>query len=478
MGYRTKHDLKTGPLGGLLVNLIDTLYPGALNAQAFGVTGDGVTDDQPAIQALFDSIGVNTQIYFPQGTYRLGRQLTLPAKAATHIMGAGMEVTQFMALGNGHDVMFFKDDSEAIHYTLSDFTINCNTLCNKGLVIESSRQGSYTNIKVFRYKERGIEVGTAVADSFVVNYFRNVRVDGGFDASPFPDFGVVLNGGATDNQLVQCYATNNKSNGFFVTQGNNTISQCHVFGAGPTACYRAGGNTELLACHADTPGTAGIEVAGNGVVLLGCHVFANTGHASYNPLAVGIKHTGGNTTTIIGCRFSNVDKEIDFGVGGFIDFRGTIFGNVSTTVASVLDPLDIFTQDLTLSLENETRSGGVRLQVAAGQEARFDLKTADLLRWRFVKDSVAESGSDAGSNLQIARYDDAGVFLGTPIRIDRASGETQIGEALKVTGNLGFYGTTPAGKPTITGSRAGNAALADLLTELANLGLITDSSSV
>jgi hypothetical protein len=37
-------------------------------------------------------------------------------------------------------------------------------------------------------------------------------------------------------------------------------------------------------------------------------------------------------------------------------------------------------------------------------------------------------------------------------------------------------GSTVA-KPTVTGSRGSNAALASLLTALANLGLITDSSS-
>jgi hypothetical protein len=42
---------------------------------------------------------------------------------------------------------------------------------------------------------------------------------------------------------------------------------------------------------------------------------------------------------------------------------------------------------------------------------------------------------------------------------------------------LGFYGGTPQSKPTVSGSRGGNAALASLLTGLANLGLITDSSS-
>ena len=39
---------------------------------------------------------------------------------------------------------------------------------------------------------------------------------------------------------------------------------------------------------------------------------------------------------------------------------------------------------------------------------------------------------------------------------------------------IGFYNTTPAAQPTIAGSRGGNAALADLLTQLATLGLIVD----
>lgn len=42
---------------------------------------------------------------------------------------------------------------------------------------------------------------------------------------------------------------------------------------------------------------------------------------------------------------------------------------------------------------------------------------------------------------------------------------------------LGFFGTAPIAKPSVTGSRGGNAALADLLTKLASLGLITDSTS-
>ncbi len=42
---------------------------------------------------------------------------------------------------------------------------------------------------------------------------------------------------------------------------------------------------------------------------------------------------------------------------------------------------------------------------------------------------------------------------------------------------IGFFGATAIVKPTVTGSRGGNAALASLLTALANLGLITNSTS-
>lgn len=50
----------------------------------------------------------------------------------------------------------------------------------------------------------------------------------------------------------------------------------------------------------------------------------------------------------------------------------------------------------------------------------------------------------------------------------------QLGES---GGSMGFYGNNGTTKQTITGSRAGNAALASLLTAMANLNLITDSSS-
>ena len=44
-------------------------------------------------------------------------------------------------------------------------------------------------------------------------------------------------------------------------------------------------------------------------------------------------------------------------------------------------------------------------------------------------------------------------------------------------GAMGFFGSAGTSRPSITGSRGGNAALASLLTNLATLGLITDSTT-
>lgn len=42
---------------------------------------------------------------------------------------------------------------------------------------------------------------------------------------------------------------------------------------------------------------------------------------------------------------------------------------------------------------------------------------------------------------------------------------------------LGFFGGTGVAKPTVTGSKGGNAALASLMSALSTLGLVTDSTT-
>jgi hypothetical protein len=71
----------------------------------------------------------------------------------------------------------------------------------------------------------------------------------------------------------------------------------------------------------------------------------------------------------------------------------------------------------------------------AGQSKIITFRTAGLQRWGLYSNNVAESGSNAGSNFVVRRYNDAGTLLGTPITITRSTGQTTIAEGLTLAGS-------------------------------------------
>ena len=84
-------------------------------------------------------------------------------------------------------------------------------------------------------------------------------------------------------------------------------------------------------------------------------------------------------------------------------------------------------------------SAGATRQVIdgdAGQNKIITFRTAGLQRWGLYSNNVAESGSNAGSNFVLRRYNDAGTLLGTPIQFNRATGLTTISEGLDLGGSV------------------------------------------
>jgi len=123
----------------------------------------------------------------------------------------------------------------------------------------------------------------------------------------------------------------------------------------------------------------------------------------------------------------------------------------------------------------QTTSSGpinVTLQAVAGQARYVRFQTAGVNRWHVGAYSNAESAG-SGSDFTIGRYNDAGTQLDSPLAISRNSG------AVLLTNGIGIFGTAaPTVKPTLTGSRGGNAALAALITMLATtFGFCTDSTT-
>lgn len=82
--------------------------------------------------------------------------------------------------------------------------------------------------------------------------------------------------------------------------------------------------------------------------------------------------------------------------------------------------------------------------------------------------------------LPLAQSPATGIRLGGDALVNlyrSAVGVLNTDGALAVGGGVGFNGTAPGAKPTVTGSRGGNEALASLLTVLAGMGLITDGTT-
>lgn len=74
------------------------------------------------------------------------------------------------------------------------------------------------------------------------------------------------------------------------------------------------------------------------------------------------------------------------------------------------------------------------------------------------------------SGLEVANKDSAGDGSFLPITGGTLTGSVGFQK-------VGFNGTSPQNKPTVTGSKGGNAALASLIGALAAYGLIIDSTS-
>lgn len=73
----------------------------------------------------------------------------------------------------------------------------------------------------------------------------------------------------------------------------------------------------------------------------------------------------------------------------------------------------------------------------------------------------------------MAAIESPSLYLGDP----SAGAIIRVDADMRFYRNVGFYGATPIPKPTVTGTKSGISALASLITQLKNLGLITDNTT-
>jgi hypothetical protein len=120
--------------------------------------------------------------------------------------------------------------------------------------------------------------------------------------------------------------------------------------------------------------------------------------------------------------------------------------------------------------------------IAAETTARANADAAELAA-RVTADQALTMGTNNAIGPEIAAREAADAALQTQITSNAAALAGKVNRAGDNMGgalgmlNVGFHGTTPIGKPTVSGAWAGNTAGKALCVALASYGLINDSTS-
>lgn len=140
------------PAADILLRAHETVLTGVIDVKTSGAQGDGVTDDQPAIQAALDAAGaIGAEVHIPSGIYRLGKLLIVPGS----VLIRGDQDTVLKPLDGSGDLaspIFLLDDVEEV--TIRDLQLDgfasglVQSSAHGGIRISGSRVVHVDNVVV------------------------------------------------------------------------------------------------------------------------------------------------------------------------------------------------------------------------------------------------------------------------------------------------------------------------------------------
>lgn len=458
----------------LVFGQIDNGY----NVQDYGAIGDGLTDDTAAIQAAIDAVeavGGGT-VRIPAGIYVVSSTITID-DCGVNLVGdgggwaqsgstaeRGSSATRIKWGGGASPVIKFTSVAGAeprVGGGMEDILVDGNEVATYGVQILSFRglkfRGVFTFATVTSGWWTGAISGALSASPYDTQHclFDTCRSDNKNLAST--GYGVMLTGGqgnggtasgnSSFNTFINCeFGANSNYSVRLEGTDNNRFIACHAGGNGVIL-----GSADENSSGAASPGAARFNsFFGCELAAVVCKAAQSGGESSHDNVFMGISRSNGATL-----------PTFESGGGGSSNATGIVY---STNEISGSAPV---TAKQRLRME-------ARLSVAesSGQATNAEAEASTLAIGSGSSNHIALTNgtekwainiNSANGNLRVSRNAGTGfVFIGN---------DTQI------NGRVGFNGSAVLTKPSITGSRGGNAALASLLTALANYGLITDSTT-
>lgn len=137
----------------------------------------------------------------------------------------------------------------------------------------------------------------------------------------------------------------------------------------------------------------------------------------------------GNVETNLTVTYDDTNGKLDFALSNSPTISGTLTstgGNIATTGGA-----------LVVDRTGDAASANVVIQADAGLYRGVQFYTGSTIRWWLSMEVGAESGANAGGNMSLYHYTDAGSFLGTAWTVNRATGLMTVGAGFEVSGSLG-----------------------------------------
>lgn len=463
------------PASQKIINVMDAPY----NAK-----GDDSNDDSVAIRAAIAACNQGDVVYCPPARYRFGSPVVLSLGVtlrfggwSPHFAPRTNMIHSYIrpGIGNFNGNELIRVEPAPVNGTYLDSAygggprIEGLAANGKGMQLNQTG-GAITGIRVMPgVKDVQVKNSTLwqlSGDAFYADQGAGMRLEN-VVTSTNAGVGVKMittgaSGGATDVDLLDVYSQGNTTGGF-ILQNPNALSMrgCRAEFDSEDGYLFTGTNysSVIIGCNTDRSAKHGFNFqcldGGKPFLLIGCQAKRDGGAGgtyvgfNFQGVDAATQAPGGslvNCSSYVGRNDDNsgprgpqyaVQTNFTHRVtvsGGYLEGTLAAYNDLSValnkTAGIVQVVIDPTTGASTISNGDRTTINGV-----AGSTRALQFLSRGLgERWEVRTNSTAETGSNAGSNFEVGRFDDTGAQVDSPLTINRATGGVSILKALSSDG--------------------------------------------